>query len=247
MDLFIRQVANEHRGDWAQTTRDIETFLNEMARMAGKKEEWGYIRVEIPVKTNRASYDTCHGFIMLENPEHNEQVIELVNNTPYKGRKIIVQRQENVKEPRISMLKTEHQESRSRSTSRTRQELDWDYRASKRKSVEDEEETKNLKNKVSKLTVQVKELELQALKLDQAKEEEEEMNEMREHDKLRLQDELRLAVNRINQVEQERNDLRAENHALKRKISELLRTAAIQEARNAIQTTSNKQETSKQA
>ena len=229
MDLFIRQVANEHRGDWAQTTRDIETFLNEMARMAGKKEEWGYIRVEIPVKTNRASYGTCHGFIMLENPEHNEQVIELVNNTPYKGRKIIVQRQENVKE-RISMLKTEHQESRSRSTSRTRQELDWDYRASKRKSVEDEEETKNLKNKVSKLTVQVK--------LDQAKEEEEEMNEMREHDKLRLQDELRLAVNRINQVEQERNDLRAENHALKRKISELLRTAAIQEARNAIQTTS---------
>ena len=91
---------------------------------------------------------------------------------------------------------------------------------------------------MAKLTVQVKELELQALKLDQAKEEEEEMNEMREHDKLRLQDELRLAVNRINQVEQERNDLRAENHALKRKISELLRTAAIQEARNAIQTTS---------
>ena len=236
MDLFIRQVANEHRGDWAQTTRDIETFLNEMARMAGKSEEWGHIKVEIPTKTNKASYDTCHGFVMLDNHGYNEQVIELVNNKIYKGRSIIValQRQNKSLEPRVIMLK---KENRSRSTSRTRQEQDGERAAnsaSKRKAVEDDDEAKTLKNKVAKLTVQVKELELQALKLDQAKEEEEELNEMIEQDKLRLQEELQVAVARINQLEQERNDLRAENNALRRKMCEMLKEASIQEARNAM-------------
>ena len=247
MDLFIRQVVNEHKGDWAQTTKDIETFLNEMARMAGKQEDWGYIRVEIPAKTNTASYDTCHGFVMLENPENNEQVIKLVNNTLYKGRRIIVavQRQDNG--TRMSTLKKEHQESRSRSTSRTRQGLDWERAASatKRKADDTDEDAKALKNKVAKLTLQVKELELQALKLDQAKEEEEEMSERMEQEKLRLQNELRIAVTRINQVEQERNELQAENNALKRKVSELCSEASLQEARNAIKITTK--EASKQA
>jgi cell division protein FtsB len=57
---------------------------------------------------------------------------------------------------------------------------------------------------------------------------------MIEQDKLRLQEELQVAVARINQLEQERNDLRAENNALRRKMCEMLKEASIQEARNAM-------------
>ena len=107
-------------------------------------------------------------------------------------------------------------------------------RAYKRSIDQTDDEAKDLRNKVSRLGIEVKELEIQAARLEQAKREEEELGEQAEEENRRLRADLNGANVQINQLLKEKEELRAENVDLKRRLNELLIEASKNEARKAL-------------
>ena len=227
--LMIRQITNKNRGNWEQTSSEVEEYLNTMASLEKKSDAWGHITVQIPT-SNTAEYDTCYGFARLENNQYLEEAAALLDNRLYLGRYIAVKVNDRHEGGRTSTIK---QEERSRSASRTR--YVESTTASKRKSEEESDESRALKNKVAKLTVQVKEIELEALKIGQARQQEEEKRELKEIENLQLRAELEEAYERIKELAQE-------NELLRRKQQEPQMQRAREEARKAVEEHKKKEE-----